>query len=233
MSLARASEFLSKSFILTLGAVLLPAGVAAGCKGGSQETDSAVSGVDVGPDAGHDAGAPADAGVDEVWVDPATGIMWQVNYDPVEKTWYDANPYCRDLSYAGYSDWGLPWCDDLRSIIRGCSQTEYGGECPIGGGCEDTADGGSMWVVEGDECGCRRISGQCFLEPALKKAATDCGGFWSATVACGHGGVYNAVGVGFENGGVGVEDKGFSNYVRCCRRSSGSTSGWGCGVRVE
>ncbi len=73
-----------------------------------------------------------DVVLDHVWIDGATGLMWQ--NPPAEQTmnWEDALAYCEDLELNGEDDWRLPSLFELRSLIRGCPQTEIGGECNMG-----------------------------------------------------------------------------------------------------
>ena len=52
-----------------------------------------------------------------VVTDSKTGLMWQKEYE-TDKTWQDALKYCKDLTYAGYSDWRLPNKNELASLIN-------------------------------------------------------------------------------------------------------------------
>ena len=53
---------------------------------------------------------------EDVVRDSLTGRMWQrVFWDP--KRWQEASDYCRNLIYAGYSDWYLPNVFELASLI--------------------------------------------------------------------------------------------------------------------
>ena len=62
--------------------------------------------------------------------DSSTGLMWS------EKAYYNmswemAVDYCDELKKSGYSDWRMPNIDELRTLIKNCSETEPDGECPI------------------------------------------------------------------------------------------------------
>ncbi|MBI5185951.1 MAG: DUF1566 domain-containing protein [Nitrospinae bacterium] len=46
-----------------------------------------------------------------------TGLMWQQEDDNTKRTWDAAVAYCGALSLAGYSDWRLPYLDELNSIV--------------------------------------------------------------------------------------------------------------------
>jgi hypothetical protein len=62
--------------------------------------------------------------------------MWQ-NGVTVASDWAGAQTYCAGLSWGGYSGWSLPDIDQLRSLIRGCADTETGGSCGVTDGCLD------------------------------------------------------------------------------------------------
>ena len=51
-----------------------------------------------------------------VWQDPDTNLIWQKNIENKKYVWSDAIEYCKDLNYAGYSDWRLPNIDELMSL---------------------------------------------------------------------------------------------------------------------
>ncbi|MBO4441062.1 DUF1566 domain-containing protein [bacterium] len=51
-----------------------------------------------------------------VVTDSKTGLMWQKEYE--SKTWQEALDYCKNLEYAGYSDWRLPNKNELASLVN-------------------------------------------------------------------------------------------------------------------
>ncbi|MBM4310654.1 MAG: DUF1566 domain-containing protein [Deltaproteobacteria bacterium] len=98
-----------------------------------------------------------------VWCDPSTDICWQdpqkdyltQDYNGIVS--YDAERYCDELVVLGYDDWRLPTVVELRSLIRGNTETEYpDGPCPLWDGspfadaqdsaCLGRADGGGPGV---------------------------------------------------------------------------------------
>jgi len=57
--------------------------------------------------------APSLAGV---WTDSETGLMWQSESGQSDRTWPQADSYCRDLRLAGFSDWRLATLNELESV---------------------------------------------------------------------------------------------------------------------
>lgn len=104
--------------ILTLALMLIPA-----CENDEDDDDNDDSDDD-------------DDDGEQVWEDPKTGLVWQVQATAYEQ-WWHARDYCKDLDLGGDSDWRLPTVGELRSIIRGCSASETGGACQITDDCID------------------------------------------------------------------------------------------------
>ena len=70
-----------------------------------------------------------------VWKDAQRDLTWQVQPTGGELTWQDAKSHCEGLSLGGFSDWRLPTITDLRSLIRGCPNTELGSDCFVNNSC--------------------------------------------------------------------------------------------------
>jgi len=144
-------------------------------------------------------------GEDTVWYDSTSNRMWQ---DPPAGSmgWDPAKDYCSNLLYAGHDDWRLPSIGDLRSMIRGCANTEIGGDCNIQDGdcletaCWDTACYGCS-DNQGPAAGCYwpdELQGQCTA-------------YWSASTVWDENAIWN---VGFTDASV---LPGGNGHVRCVR----------------
>ena len=57
-------------------------------------------------------------GEDEIVTDSTTGLIWQKSYYENTTTWQDALDYCKNLTYAGFSDWRVPNKNELVSILN-------------------------------------------------------------------------------------------------------------------
>jgi hypothetical protein len=65
---------------------------------------------------------------DDVWHDPATGLMWTRKDDHGKGfEWSQAKSYCSDLRLGGYADWRLPEIQELASIYDSGSTDYYHG----------------------------------------------------------------------------------------------------------
>jgi hypothetical protein len=116
--------------------------------------------------------------------DPDTNLCWQhpaeADLDWVIYDWewveYPAMEYCINLDHGGSTDWYLPNIDQLRSLIRGCPQTEPGGECEV------SYSWGCLSEECAEECGGCGSTESCYWDPAL---GDDCDIYWSSTQCTG------------------------------------------------
>ena len=101
---------------------------------------------------------------DGVLRDPTSGLCWQNPASFEQISFYEALDYCQalDLGEHGAGSWQMPTMNELRSLIRGCPETETGGACgftdssgecndPSCEGCSDRGGpgvGGTYWPAE-------------------------------------------------------------------------------------
>ena len=85
----------------------------------------------------------------DTWIDPTTGLMWQVTPTGGEMNWKDAKSHGESLRFAGFSDWRLPTIDELKSLIRENSfPLELSGAVDFYWSSSAVADlDGSAWYV--------------------------------------------------------------------------------------
>ena len=55
----------------------------------------------------------------EIVTNIKTGLVWQddASVKSVIKNWSDAKHYCKNINFAGYSDWYLPTISQLESLV--------------------------------------------------------------------------------------------------------------------
>ena len=163
-------------FLVALSSAL---GTFAGCSPAVSSTrDASTSG-----DSNGDANASDASDEALTWTDDATGLTWQVpTEDAVQLNLAQAEAYCEALAVGGSDDWRLPTIDELRTLIRGCPETETGGLCPETDAC--TAPNPPCY----DDIGCIGCASReggpgldgCFWPEEM---GTHCGWAWSSSIA--------------------------------------------------
>ena len=144
------------------------------------------------------------------WTDPGSGLTWQNPPAESSMEWQDAMDYCEVLTLDGHVDWRLPTISELRSLLRGCPETETGGSCGVDDGCLSN----SCWS---DPCAsCSSYGGPddgCY-RPV--EAEGPCSWLWSSSSREDLDGW--AWYVYFDNGSVHYDYKDdYYFYVRCVR----------------
>ena len=110
--------------------------------------------------------------------DPNTQLCWQSPGDTTSMLLGNATNYCETLGEGGHDDWRLPTVDELRSLLRGCEETETGGACAV-------VDGSTTAVFVAEDCnGCGYLAGPridgCYWDEAMDEG---CGSLWSSSSA--------------------------------------------------
>ncbi len=76
----------------------------------------------------------ADSTSESVWLDPETELTWQAAVS-CDRSFSRSRDYCDALDWGGSKDWRLPSISELRTLVRGCPQSETGGDCGITDEC--------------------------------------------------------------------------------------------------
>ena len=158
----------------------------------------------------------------EPWYDSTSGLTWQNPPASEQMEWQGAIDYCDKLSLDGHNDWRLPTISEMRSLIRGCPDTETGGACGWTDSCLNPS-------CRDDSCyGCTGHGGPdggCYRPEEMEGS---CSWFWSSSLF--EDDLNPVFGVEFYGGGVSVNFAGYLvvstrkiappnplNYVRCMR----------------
>lgn len=148
----------------------------------------------------------------ECWRDLTTNLLWQADPDPKYYQLADAKALCANLALCGFDDWVLPDIDQLRSLIRGCPNTQTGGACGITTSCLDDA-------CESTCMPCEEMMGPysgCYSDPGL---GGPCSLYWSSSTYYSESrGTTRARFIGFTGGSINPGDTTDGGYVRCVRR---------------
>jgi hypothetical protein len=146
---------------------------------------------------------------DGVWYDSTSGLCWEERSFPDEFIREDASAYCAELTLGTHEDWRKPAFDELRSLVRDCSATATGGDCPV-----TETSGMDDWNSACGGCGGGQGpgGGGCYWDPELDGACDN--KFWSSSPTADDERVIWLV--DFHTAGVEFEDS-YNNYVRCVR----------------
>lgn len=142
------------------------------------------------------------------WTDPETNLTWQ--NPPAEDTmnWSNAKQYCSGLALDG-GGWHLPSIGELRTLIRGCSDTVTGGACGVTDSCLSYSSCWSEGTCQSCSSGEGPTTG-CYWPDEMQG---NCGWYWSSSAIEDHTGF--AFAVNFNSGDVLSGFGGSSNRVRC------------------
>ena len=123
---------------------------------------------------------------EHVWIDPDYGFMWQLTKIYMMDL-HSAIDHCEQLVFMNYNDWRLPTINELRTLIRGCSKTITGGDCPVSESCnkvdecsDESCFGCGGEGGPGDE-GCYwpyELSGYCSFYWSSTTAESDDYDYW-------------------------------------------------------
>ncbi len=155
-----------------------------------------------------------------VWNDEVFGRMWQLQVDPANPHMSNLNSaisYCENLSWAGFDDWHLPTIVDLRTLVRGCPYTEFGGDCGIDDSCINYDDACNDLMT----CsGCTQGS-TCYWPDEL---GHDCYQAWSLTMVLNSGDNMptNAWVIDFSTAAIQELEMDQNAVVMCVRDTGGA-----------
>jgi len=114
-----------------------------------------------------------------VWTDLDSGLTWQISPSIANQNglhWVEAVEYCEDLSLDG-DGWRIPTLGELRTLIRGCPETEDGGSCNI-----EEDDCLALSCDSGFCTGCSSNDGPadgCYWPDDMQGT---CGEYWSSSL---------------------------------------------------
>ena len=154
---------------------------------------------------------------DVYWADPDTGLLWENPPSYPVKGWASAKLYCDELELAGHEDWFLPTISELRTLVRGCPDTETGGACDVTDECLLN----DCWG-QGNDCMCygeNLPANGCFWPEELEGP---CKKYWSVSW---HADTLNdAWLINFKTGALHtglLNPDAQQEYVRCARCGGG------------
>jgi Protein of unknown function (DUF1566) len=152
----------------------------------------------------------------EVWEDPTTDLMWQLNPTGGKMHYGGGKSLCRELILGDYDDWRLPTISELRSLIRGCPATETSGSCNVTDSCKvDDCSNDSCFGCDNDSG--PGPDGEYWHEEFESDCSEEgCFDYWSQTL------LYRDMDVdcwyiSFNRGRIRNTGTGSKFYVRCVR----------------
>lgn len=148
-----------------------------------------------------------DIAVGDVWIDPSSGLTWQVEPASEQLEWGFAKRYCRDLEYGGFDDWCMPTISELRSLIRGCEATVTGGSCLVADDCRN-------WEICWDET-CIGCDDGSYGPAGL---SGEIGFYWSSSEKSVDS-TYDVWAIDFSHGYINTCAKRFVLNTRCVRKA--------------
>lgn len=161
---------------------------------------------------------PCDGGL----LDLTSGLCWQNPAPDMEHDWTSAEVYCKNLSLGGHSpgSWHLPTVGELRSLIRGCTETAKRGSCGFTDSClsERCQPRGYCLGCEYGKGPGTGSGGSGTFWPVGFRGQV--GGFWSSSSPSSElGGSSRAFIVDFDVGSVvPIPKDAPAYYVRCVHR---------------
>ena len=155
------------------------------------------------------------------WIDPATGLEWQLSPTGGAIVGVAAVSHCQNLTLSG-KRWRLPNISELRSLLRNCAPVETGGVCAVKDSClpcgmasGDTCLQNTCWTeATCDPSSCPNVSGleNCYWVKGLEG---ECSWYWSSSEVSDKPG--NLWFVNYAFGKVDSTASSYNVYVRCVR----------------
>ncbi|MBW2699725.1 MAG: DUF1566 domain-containing protein [Deltaproteobacteria bacterium] len=138
---------------------------------------------------------------------------WQDPPSSNSMGWQNAFNYCETLSFDGHDDWRSPTIGELRSLVRGCPDTETNGPCGLTDDCLSYAN------CHDYNCdGCPLLEGPsegCYWPDGMQGT---CGYYHSSSLRTGTSLVWS---LNFSYADFASHtETGVSTYARCIRYST-------------